>query len=72
MSERGTCRSCGKSILWVATSTGKRMPLDADPERRFVIQAGTDPMVATVRNTYQSHFASCPQADKWRGTGSET
>jgi hypothetical protein len=70
--ERGSCRSCGKSILWVVTSTGKRMPLDAEPERRFVIDASANPMSARIRNTYQSHFATCPQADRWRGTGSES
>ena len=70
--ERGSCRSCGKPILWINTSTGKRMPLDAEPERRFVLEAGTDPMVAKIRNTYQSHFSTCKDADKWRGQGSST
>lgn len=67
--ERGSCRSCGKAIIWVATSTGKKMPLDAEPERRFVLESGTDPMVGRIRNTYQSHFSTCPQADRWRGAG---
>jgi hypothetical protein len=67
--ERGSCRSCGKPVLWVATANGKRMPLDAEPERRFVLEAGTAPMVARIRNTYASHFSTCRDADKWRGTG---
>lgn len=25
------CRSCGAAILWVLTTAGKRMPLDATP-----------------------------------------
>lgn len=66
MSERGSCRSCGASILWVETSTGKRMPLDFDPERRFVIEAGAEQMRARLRNTYVSHFATCPNADQHR------
>lgn len=26
----GTCRRCGKRILWVATTNGKRMPCDPE------------------------------------------
>lgn len=66
MSERGNCRSCGATVLWVETESGKRMPLDAEPERRFVIEAATDPMKARLRNTYVSHFSTCPQAERWR------
>ena len=65
MGERGSCRSCGASILWVETSTGKKMPLDFEPERRFVIEASGG-MLATLRNTYVSHFATCKFADQHR------
>ena len=70
MSERGQCKSCNAHILWVETENGKRMPLDLEPERRFVIEAeaGADPMKARLRNTYVSHFATCPNADRWRKT----
>lgn len=64
--ERGTCRSCNAPVLWVETESGKRMPLDAEPERRFVLEAGTSPMRARLRNTYVSHFSTCPQAERWR------
>lgn len=64
--ERGSCRSCGATVLWVETESGKKMPLDAEPERRFVIEAGHDPMRARLRNTYVSHFSTCPQAERWR------
>lgn len=66
MSERGSCKSCGAHILWVTTSSGKKMPLDFEPERRFVIDAG-EGMRATLRNTYVSHFATCPHASQHRG-----
>jgi hypothetical protein len=59
--ERGSCRDCNAPILWVETENGKRMPLDADPERRFVIDAGTSPMRARTRNTYVCHLATCPK-----------
>lgn len=26
-----TCRSCGAAIIWAFTTTGKRMPVDAEP-----------------------------------------
>lgn len=65
MSERGSCRTCGKAILWVETQSGKRMPLDYPGERRFVLESG-EGMLARQRETYVSHFATCKQADHWR------
>jgi hypothetical protein len=69
MPERSTCRSCGGAILWVETQAGNKMPLDFEPERRFVLEAGTEPMRVRLRNTYVSHFATCKDADRWRGQG---
>lgn len=60
------CRSCGKPIIWCETEGGKRMPLDADHEARFVLDPSTDPMVGKLRRTYTSHFAMCPNADQHR------
>lgn len=70
MSELGNCRSCSARVLWVSTPDGKRMPLDADPVRRIVIDAAQgETMVGRVRNVYTSHFETCPHADRWRGQG---
>ena len=44
------CRSCGESIVWCITASGKKMPVN-EP---------TDDTPTT------SHFATCPEADKWR------
>lgn len=66
MAERGQCKSCNAHVLWVVTENGKRMPLDFAPERRFVVEAGVEPMKAKMRNTYVSHFATCPNAGRWR------
>jgi hypothetical protein len=66
MSERGKCKSCSADILWVTTESGKPMPLDFAPERRFVIDSGVTPMKARQRNTYVSHFSTCKHADRWR------
>jgi hypothetical protein len=62
-----TCKSCGAAIVWAQTESGRRMPLDAEPERRFVL-AGVEPTIARSVPTYVSHFATCPQADEHRRT----
>jgi hypothetical protein len=61
MSETGSCRDCGARILWVATQNDKRMPLDYEPDRRFVIDAASAPggMRARLRNTYTCHLDTC-------------
>jgi hypothetical protein len=67
MSDRKSyCRSCGKPVLWVETENGRRMPLDYEPEQRFVLDAHTDPMTARMRRTYASHFSTCPNAAQHR------
>lgn len=63
------CRGCGAEIIWAFTADGHRMPLDAKFEGRFVLDRhkrddGT--LLASARATYLSHFATCPQADKFR------
>lgn len=68
MGERGQCRSCSAQILWVETSTGKKMPLDYPGERRFVIESGNG-MLARQRETYVTHFATCPNAAQHRKDG---
>jgi hypothetical protein len=63
MPDRSTCRSCGAAILWVVTHPGgKRMPLDVPPVKRFVVEDGE----AYQRDTYVSHFATCPNAAQHR------
>lgn len=66
MSERGACRSCGAHVLWVDTANGKRVCLNYPPEKRFVLETAKNPMVAHQRNTYVAHFATCPDAERWR------
>lgn len=64
----GRCRSCGAAIVWGKTANGKAMPLDAKPERLFVLKSADDPDCQDVVQvpTYRSHFATCPDADKFR------
>lgn len=78
---RTTCRSCGEPVFWARTSAGKSMPVDAEPVEggnlalttrydaqgtRFVEYV--DPAQATLdaEPRYVSHFATCPDSDRWR------
>lgn len=75
------CRSCGAPVLWRRhAETHRWAPLDATPraDGAFVLVLGTtDYRAATDADRRQrvpaprfvSHFASCEQADKWRGQG---
>jgi hypothetical protein len=58
-SESGTCRYCHARLLWVDTQNGKRIPLDLDPERAYVLDSGSSPMVARQRNVFTCHFDTC-------------
>ena len=64
-----TCTGCGAAIRWTLTASGKRMPVDAKPEKRIVlddVRLGDDPPTARVVDTYVSHFATCPDRDRFR------
>jgi hypothetical protein len=58
------CRSCRAEIVWVKTRAAKLMPLDAKPEKRWVLGEGDQS--ARLVDTYVSHYASCPDAETWR------
>jgi len=73
------CRSCRARIVWAITERGKRMPLDEQPsaEGTFVVRpvygdgvvvlrAISAPEAGTDEPKHTSHFATCPQADRWR------
>ncbi len=69
-----TCKSCDAPIEWATSATtGKAMPLDVGdtPNGNLVVVQGSvraftaeDERLHRVRRT--SHFATCPQAGKWR------
>ncbi len=63
--ETSKCRSCGAPIVWVVMRpSGKKMPLDAKPVTRIVLNLDDDR--GEVRDTYLSHFATCPNAAQHR------
>jgi hypothetical protein len=50
--------------------SGKWNPMDAKPERRFILHPGEDGILrAESQPTYQSHYSTCPDAAKWRAGG---
>ena len=52
------CRSCGAEIVWVKTMSRKLMPVDAGTWEEG------DEFYKPQKHV--SHFATCPQAGKWR------
>lgn len=79
--KKGNCRSCGAPILWHRTNKGKWMPLDPDLQEASDLDAGS--IIVTEEGAcirikdgesyediegYQSHFSTCPDADKHRRT----
>jgi hypothetical protein len=65
----GTCKGCGKAIVWAETLNGKQMPIDGtvndltpvasiheDGRIVFLLDATINP----------SHFGTCPQAKSFR------
>lgn len=76
-----TCRSCGAGIVWADTKAGKLCPFDLhlSPEGQWGIDDTTTPPLAAkieghagvVTEGFTSHFATCPDALKWRGKGAK-
>jgi len=73
------CQSCGAPIIWTITAKNKRMPVDAEPdlEGLLVLDEGPDGTVRSCVSSslltslfqevrYTSHFATCPEAARWR------
>lgn len=77
------CKSCGASVIWAVTPAAKPMPVDAEPVKDGNVQLehrGDDmtPLARVLPVAKQfgkagqlrkSHFATCPQAGKWRRRG---
>lgn len=75
------CRSCHAAIIWGISAAGKDIPVDAEPVQDGNLQLtpatgilGNKPIVMAVSvarrarysKLYVAHFATCPEADKWR------
>ena len=58
------CRSCGARIFFAKGASGRSIPLDLPSKLVYVFNADLGGWV-TARG-HESHFATCPQADRWR------
>lgn len=69
------CSSCQAEIFWTRTESGKRIPMNynPDPAGRFVVVYRNDPTAiahvrmlrhdeTTTARRWTSHFATCPHA----------
>lgn len=73
---RATCRSCNARIAWLKTPAGRSMPVDVEPSLSgniiienavaIVSPARAIEARAAGRDTYVSHYATCPQANEHR------
>lgn len=69
------CKSCDAPIRWVRLRPGlKPHPVDETPKKVIVLSEvgvvaviDNDAPVAKMVDGYTSHFATCPDADDWRG-----
>ncbi len=63
------CQSCGVEVKWIKLRPQmKNHPLNPIPRKVIVlgdIISGGSP-VGKLVDGYESHFATCPDADKWR------
>ena len=74
------CKACGAEIVWIRMTGGKMMPCDAQKipfrknfasgELSLVLPDGRvvrgDLDLESEEFGYQSHFATCPAANKFR------
>ena len=61
--KRSVCKGCGAEILWIRTVEGKFAPIDFK-QKSFFVLAGDDS--AALWQGHEPHFASCPNAERFR------
>lgn len=68
------CRSCEAPIIWVTTVNGKRMPVDLNPvaDGEWVVINGRARRATADddrlrRPRFRVHWATCTDADQYRG-----
>jgi len=67
---RSKCRGCGKTILWIETDEGKKVPLDPSPPV-YVVKSTKhgNAYGYRFRLAMVSHFATCPNANEFSASG---
>lgn len=61
--DKGTCKGCGKAILWSTNNAGKAVPFDAKPTDVLMHPDAPAPIVAQA---HVNHFVTCPNVDQFR------
>jgi hypothetical protein len=72
------CRSCRAPIVWARTVAGKLAPIDVEPAENGNVVFLDDNRAETLgplelelldpdRARFLNHFATCPDADTWKG-----
>lgn len=71
------CRSCGADVWWLEhVRTGRRAPIDVEPnaagnvvvsleDEQYRLAVPGDPQ----GERHSNHFATCPDAERWREGG---
>lgn len=63
------CRTCDAEILWVRMEdSGKGHPVNPKPVSMVQVTERGERTSGRVISVYESHFATCPQADEHRKT----
>ena len=61
--DHGQCEACGALLYWVQMASGNRMPVERGADTRVLVENG----IGRVVRCYVSHFAKCPNAERFRG-----
>jgi len=71
-----TCRACGAKIVWAKTKNGKLMPVDKEsskdgninlePWNPYPKAVFVKPGSVPGKTLHKSHFATCPEATRFR------
>jgi len=69
--KKGKCRGCGKEIIWGENAdTGRPVPLDPTPPVYHVVELPNGKVMAhRDKHSMVTHFATCPDANKFSGRG---
>jgi len=58
------CKSCGAEIIWIETPDGRKCPVQREQINVWTHDGLTEQW--RLVKAHEPHFATCPDADKWR------
>jgi hypothetical protein len=60
------CKGCGAEIEFIKLKSGKIMPIDSKKRLFYMNNEDADNLQWLAFWGHEPHFATCPQADKFR------